>query len=188
MWNFSRIGHKTKSYGLRKFRHEGCLNSPAWDNPENVWINTFLHQNLTSHVALKSSRSWSLNIQFQKDWPKQKKITAILGFCLKTYKNFAWLSLELNDAPLEELTIFLYCSSFGPTALQSCRLDPLKNAIFSRTGCNTKKLRRLKHFLSTVFKHGLLEWTTFSLQYRAITHTLLESSRFGELRYAILAE
>ena len=35
-------------------------------------------------------RSWkaldirSLNLQFQQDWPKDKKITALLIFCLKT--------------------------------------------------------------------------------------------------------
>ena len=31
----------------------------------------------------------SLNMQFQHDWLKDKKITALLNFCLKTWKNFA---------------------------------------------------------------------------------------------------
>ena len=43
--------------------------------------------------------------------------------------------------------------------------DELKYAVFSRTGCKTKKLRRSKLFLSMVFKHGLLEGSTILLQY-----------------------
>ena len=45
----------------------------------------------------------------------------------------------------------------------------------------------LEALLSTVFKHGLLEGSTILLQYSAITRTLLESSRLGELKYAISA-
>ena len=33
-----------------------------------------------------------LNMQFQQNWPKDKKITALLIFWLKTCKNFARLS------------------------------------------------------------------------------------------------
>ena len=40
-------------------------------------------------------------------------------------------------------------------------------------------------FLWTVFKHGLLEGSTILLEYSAITRTPLESSRLGELKYAI---
>ena len=47
-------------------------------------------------------------------------------------------STELSDAPLEGSTIFLYRSSLGHTALESCQLAELKYAIFSRTGCKTK--------------------------------------------------
>ena len=71
--------------------------------------------------------------------------------------------------------------------MESCRLADLKYAIFSRTGRKTKKLLRLKLFLPTVFKHGLLEGWTILLQYGAITRTPLESSRLGELKYAISA-
>ena len=48
-----------------------------------------------------------------------KKYIALLIFCRKRKK---FHSTELNDAPLEGLTIFLYCSSFGHTALESSRL------------------------------------------------------------------
>ena len=36
-------------------------------------------------------------------------------------------------------------------------------------------------------KHGLLEGSTFLFQYSFITHAKLESSRLGELKYAISA-
>ena len=71
--------------------------------------------------------------------------------------------------------------------MESYRLAELKYAIFSRTGRKTKKLRRSKLFLWTVFKHGLLEGSTILLQYSAITPTPLESSPLGELKYAISA-
>ena len=70
-------------------------------------------------------------------------------------------STELYHAPLEGLTIFLYHSSTGHMSMESCQLAELKYAIFSRTGRKTKKLPRSKLFLSTVFKHGLLEGLTF---------------------------
>ena len=42
-------------------------------------------------------------MQFQLDWPKDKKITAILIFCLNTEQ---FRSTELNDVPPEGSTIF----------------------------------------------------------------------------------
>ena len=72
--------------------------------------------------------------------------------------------------------------------MESYRLAEFKYAIFSTTGRKTKKLPRSKLFLCTVLKHGLLEGSTFLLQYSAITRTPLESSRLGELDYAISAE
>ena len=68
-------------------------------------------------------------------------------FCLKTEKIH---STEFYGVPLEGSTILLYRSSTGGTAKESCRLAELKYAIFSRTLCKTKKLRRSKLFLSTV--------------------------------------
>ena len=60
----------------------------------------------------------SLSIQFQQDWPKDKKVTALsicggkLRFC----------STEDYGAPLEGSTIFLCRSSLGNTSMESCRL------------------------------------------------------------------
>ena len=96
-------------------------------------------------------------------------------------------STELYGAPLEESTIFLYCSSTCRMSMESYRLAEFKYAFFSRTGRKTKKLPRSKNFLRTVFRHGLLEGSTILLQYSARTRTPLKSSSLGELKYAISA-
>ena len=43
-------------------------------------------------------------MQFQQDWPKDKNLTGLLIFCLKTEKI---RSTELYGAPLEGSTILL---------------------------------------------------------------------------------
>ena len=73
-------------------------------------------------------------MQFQQDWPKDKKITA-LNFLAENLEKFC--STELYDAPLEGSTIFLYRSSLGRTSMESCQLAELKYAIFSSTGRKT---------------------------------------------------
>ena len=93
-------------------------------------------------------------MEFQQDWPKDKKVTALSIFRQKTEKS---ASTEHYGAPLEGSKIFLCRSSLGSTAVESCRLPELKDAIFSRTGRKTKKLPHSKIFLSMAFKHGLLE-------------------------------
>ena len=122
-------------------------------------------------------------MQFQQDWPKDKKNYSSFNFLAENLEKFC--STEHYGAPLEGSTIFLCRSSLGSTAMESCGLTELKYAIFSRTGRKTKKLRRWKLFLWMVFKHGLLEGSTILLQYSAITRTPLESSSLGELKYAI---
>ena len=81
----------------------------------------------------------SLNMQFQHDWPKDKKITALLISWPETLEKYR--SSELYDAPLEGSTIFLYRSSTSRTPLVCSGLAELKYAFFSRTGRNTEKLR-----------------------------------------------
>ena len=81
-------------------------------------------------------------MQFQQDWPKDKNYSSF-NFLPENLEKFR--STELNDAPLEVLTIFLHRSSLGHTALESCQLAELKNAMFSRT-CKTKKLQRSNLF------------------------------------------
>ena len=96
-------------------------------------------------------------MQFQKDWPKDKKVTALSIFCLKT-ENFH--SNEHYGAALDGSTFFLCRSSTCRRSMESYRLAELKYAFFSRTGRKTKKLPRSKLFLSMAFKHGLLERST----------------------------
>ena len=123
-------------------------------------------------------------MEFQQDWPKDKKITALSIFWRKTE---IFRSTEHYGAALEGSTNFLCRSSLGCTAMESCRLTELKYAIFSRTGHKTKKLPRSKLFLSMAFKHGLLEGSTFLFQYSSMTRAPLESSPLGKLNYAISA-
>ena len=106
------------------------------------------------------------------------------NFCRKTEQ---FRLIELYHAPLEGSTIFLYRSSTSPTSLNSSRLAELKYEFFSSTGRNYKKLRRSNLFPLTIFKQGLLKGSTILLQYSSISCTKLESSRLGELKYALLA-
>ena len=76
----------------------------------------------------------SLNLQFQQDWPKDKKITALLIFLSENLEKFR--STELYEAPLQGSTIFLYRSSTSHTSLVSYGLAELKYAFFRRTGRN----------------------------------------------------
>ena len=124
-------------------------------------------------------------MHFQQDWPKDKKITALLIFLPENLEKYH--SSELYDAPLKGSTIFLYRSSTSRTPLDSSGVAELKYAFFSRTGCNTKKLRRSNLFQWTIFKHGLLEGSKMLLQCSSISQTKLESSLLGELKCAISA-
>ena len=127
--------------------------------PKKVWTATFLGRNSTSHTALESYiHLRRLNMQFQQDWPKDKKNYSSFNFLAENLEKFH--STELYGAALEGSTIFLCRSSLGCTSIESCQLADLKYAIFSSTGCKTKKLPRSKLFLSMVFKHGLLEGST----------------------------
>ena len=61
-------------------------------------------------------------MQFQQDWPKNKKITAV-SICWRKTEKFR--SPELYGAALEGSTIFLCRSSLGSMAMESCRLPEL---------------------------------------------------------------
>ena len=122
-------------------------------------------------------------MQFQHEWQKIKKNTT-LNFLAENLEKFC--STELYGAPLEGSTIFLKRISCR-MSMESHRLAELKYAVFSRSGHKNKKLRRLNLLLSTVFKHGLLDGSTFLFPYGFITRATLESSRLGELKYAVSA-
>ena len=122
----------------------------------------------------------SLNLQFQHDWPKDKKIQLFQFFLPENLENFR--STELYGAPLKGSTIFLKRISTCRMSMESYRLAELKYAIFSRTGHKTKKSRCSELFLWTVFKHGLLEGSTILYHYSYTSRTPLESSRLGQLK------
>ena len=96
-------------------------------------------------------------MEFQQDWPKDKNYSSF-NFLAENLEKIRLT--ELYGAALEGSTNFHCRSSLGSTSMESCQLADLKYAIFSRTGCKTKKLPRSKLFLSMVFKHGLLEGST----------------------------
>ena len=123
-------------------------------------------------------------MQFQQDWPKDKKITAVLIFLPKLEK---FRLTELYNVPLEGSTIFLCRSSTSHTPLDCSPQAELKYAIFIRTGRKTKKLRHSNLFPLTIFMYGLLEGSTFLVQYSYTSRTPSKSSRLGELIYAISA-
>ena len=88
-------------------------------------------------------------MEFQKDCPKDKKNYSSFNILAENLEKFR--STELYGAALEGWTNFLCRSSLGSTSMESCQLADLKYAIFSSTGCKTKKLPRSKLFLSMVF-------------------------------------
>ena len=124
-------------------------------------------------------------MQFQHDWPKDNQNYSSFTFLPENLEKCR--STEFYDAPPEGSTIFLYRSSTSRTPLDSSGLAELKYVFFSRTGRNTKKLRRLNLFQLTIFKHGLLEGLTILLHYSSISRTKFESSLLGELKCAISA-
>ena len=71
-------------------------------------------------------------MQFQQDWPKDKKNYSSVNFLAENLEKFR--STELYGAPLEGSTIFLNRSSTGRMSMESYRLTELKHAIFSTTG------------------------------------------------------
>ena len=122
-------------------------------------------------------------MQFQQDWPKDKKNYSSFNFLAENLEKFPLT--EHYGAPLAGSTIFLCRSSLGSTAMESCRLPQLKYAIFSRAGRKTNKLPRSKLFRSMAFKHGLQDGSTFLFQYSSMTHAPLESYRLGEFECEI---
>ena len=112
---------------------------------------------------LKAFHLGRLNMQFQQDCPKDKKITALLIFWRKTEK---FHSTEHYGAPLEWSTIFL--------SRQWKTVDYLSwNMQFSARQDVRLKNYRSKLFHWTVFKHGLLGGSTILFQYSTITRTPL---------------
>ena len=120
----------------------------------------------------------------------------MIGQKIKNYGSFnfwpenleKFRSTELYGAPLEGSTIFLYHSSLGRKSLESSRLGRLKYAISAGwdVRLQNKSRRKCKKWRpSTIFKHGLLEESTFWFHDSYTCRTPLESSRLGLLKYAV---
>ena len=90
-------------------------------------------------------------MQFQQDWPKDEKITALSIFWQKTEK---FRSTDHYGAAVEGSTIFLCRSSLGCTAIESCRLPELKYAIFSREDVRLKDYLARSSFYRWPFSMG----------------------------------
>ena len=111
----------------------------------------------------------SLNMQFQHEWPKDKKLQLFYFFCLKTekYRRLSFMMRLERDQQF-----FLYRNSTSRTPLYTSGLAELKHAFFSRTGRNNKNLQRSNLFQLTIFKHGLLgvNWCEVQLFFAAPPH------------------
>ena len=112
-------------------------------------------------------------MQFQQDWPKDKKNYSSFNFLPENLERYR--STELYCVPREGSTIFLSRSTTCRMSMETYRLAELKNATFRPTGRKTKKLPRSKLFPWTVLNHGLVEGSTILLQYSAITRTQLKA-------------
>ena len=64
--------------------------------PKRCELQLFLAGIRQALRRLKALHFGRLNMQFQQDWPKDKKITDLLIFWLKTKKNFARLSFMVR--------------------------------------------------------------------------------------------
>ena len=121
-------------------------------------------------------------MQFQQDWPKDKK-----------WQLFYFFGWKLRKISLDWALwcVFRGIDNFSKSQVQMLYVNGklsiswVEIASFSKTGRNTKKSPLSKLFLWTVFKHGLQEGSTILLQYSATNRTPLESSSLGELKYAI---
>ena len=83
---------------------KAVLSASPWPSPKRCELPLFLAALGQVVRGWKALNLGSLKMQFQHDLPKDKQITALLSFCMKTEK---FRSTEVNDAPVEGSTIFL---------------------------------------------------------------------------------
>ena len=63
---------------------KAVLSASPGPTPKRCELPLFLAALGQAMRGLKALDLGSLNMQFQQDWPKDKHITALLSFCLKT--------------------------------------------------------------------------------------------------------
>ena len=132
-------------------------------------------------------------MQFQQDWPKDEKITALSIFWWKTEK---FHSTDHYGAAVEGSTIFLFRSSLGSTSMESCQLADLKyaNMQFKQDWPKDTKITALSIFwwktekLRSTDHYGApLEGSTIFLCRSSLSSAVMESCRLPELKYAIFS-
>ena len=103
----------------------------AYDNShtKSIWLGTtpkrcelqlFFAEIRQAVRRLKALCLGRLNMEFQQDWPKDKKNYSSFNFLLENLEKFR--STELHGAPLEGSTIFLNRSSTCQMSMESYRL------------------------------------------------------------------
>ena len=129
-----------------------CGKGQRWEKFKNL--------SAKSPNVLSSETPWLEPYSLELKWSHEdiRNLYSSFNFLAENLEKFR--STELYGEALEGSTISLCRSYLGCTSRESCQLADLKYAIFSRTGCKTKKLSRLKLFLSMVFKHGFPEGST----------------------------
>ena len=85
MWNFTRIGPKTKKLWLSVVP----ARRPSWaywlrTTPKRCELQLFFAGIRQAVRRLKALHLGRLNMEFQQNWPKNKKVTALLIFWLKS--------------------------------------------------------------------------------------------------------
>ena len=78
-------------------------------------------------------------MQFQQDWPKDKKLQLFLAENLENFR-----STELYVAPLEGLTIFLKRSSTCGMSMESYRIAELNMQFLAGQDVRPKKITPLE--------------------------------------------
>ena len=150
MWNFTRIGPKTKKLWLSINPARRLFEQPGLGTPQKgVNCNFSLLEFDKPYGVRKLSMSDAWICSFSRIAQKIKKYSSF-NFLAENLENFR--STEHYGAPLEASTIFLCRSSTCRMSMESYRLAELKYAIFRRARRKTKKLPRSKLFLSMAFK------------------------------------
>ena len=91
---------RQESYGFQQFRHEGSGLRPPTKRCELPLIFAAIGQAIRHRKVLNLG---SLNMQFQQDWPRDKKYSSLI-FLQENLEKFR--STELYYAPPEGSTIF----------------------------------------------------------------------------------